>query len=212
MSMKKVLWLFIVLVFALSAPAGASPLALQAKGDAFPASILTSEQGTQPGGGLAIPVQPLKEELEALNEQLRELLAQSSPDATAIGNLMIQIKGLQEQIKAEAKDKVIEYLALTSDQVAQWDALVETRNQTVQPLREKIEALNKRLRELLAQSSPDATAIGNLMIQVNGFMNDIKAATDAYIEAFKGILTEDQIIKLDTVRKAERFGNGFMRD
>ena len=79
--MRKVLWVFVVLVFALPALAGAAPLAPQANGK-------------------AASVQPLRKEIEALREQIRELLEQSSPNPITIGDLMIQIKELREQIGA----------------------------------------------------------------------------------------------------------------
>ena len=179
--MRKVLCVFVVLVFALPALAGAAPFESQA--------IVKASSALK---------------IEALNEQIKELLAQSSPDATAIGSLMIQIKDLRGQIKVEEKDKVIQFIALTPNQVTQWEGFVETRNQTVQPLRLKIKALKEQIKELLVQSSPNATAIGNLRIQVKGFIEQITTARNAYIEAFKGILTEDQIKKLDIVLKWEK--------
>jgi hypothetical protein len=147
-----------------------------------------------------------------LNEQFGGVLPQFRQEADAIAGRMIQINGIKEQIKAEEKNKVIRYLSLTSPQLVKRHALAMTRDQKVRPLLKRIEALNRHLREVLAQSRPDVNTVGSLVIQVNGFMRDAKAAKDAYIEAFKGILTEDQIKKLDNVLKVERFGDGLIWD
>jgi polyhydroxyalkanoate synthesis regulator phasin len=203
MSMRKVLWVFVVLVFALPALAGAAPLESQANGKASNFPVLTPQQGERK----ATPVQLLRKEIEALHEQIRDLLEQSSPDPIAIGDLMIQIKELREQIEAEAKDKVIQFIQLTPEQVALWDGFVEARKQIVQPLRKEIEALHEQIRELLEQPILGATDIenlGNMRIDIKGLMEQIKAARNAYIEAFKGILTEDQIKKLDIILKREK--------
>jgi hypothetical protein len=186
--MRKVLCIFIVLVFALPVLAGAAPLAPQANGKAAPA-------------------QPLRLKIDALNEQINELLEQSSPDPMAIGDLMVQIKELREQIKAEERDKMIQFIKMTPEQVALWDGLVEARKQTVQPLREQIEALRELIRELLEKpilDPSDVVNLGNMRISINGLVKQIKTAINVYIEAFKGILTEDQIKKLDIILKREK--------
>jgi hypothetical protein len=185
--MKKVLCVLVVLVFVLPALAGAAP---------FESQVIVNASSSL--------AQPLRLQIEALREQLKELLAQPSLNATAIGNLMIQIKDLRGQIAAEAKNGVIQFIGLTPTQVTQWEGFVEKRNQIVQPLRLQIKTLNEQIRGLLEQSSPNPTAIGNLRIQVNGFIEQIKTARNAYIVAFKGILTEDQIKKLDIMLKLEQ--------
>lgn len=44
--------------------------------------------------------EPLREQLQAVEEQLRELLQGENPDPTAVGNLVLQGKALREQIAA----------------------------------------------------------------------------------------------------------------
>jgi hypothetical protein len=180
--------MFVVLVFALPVLAGAAPLAPQANGK-------------------AASLQPLRLKIDALNEQIRELLEQSSPDPTAIGDLMIQIKELREQIEAEERDKVIQFIKLTPEQVALWDGLVEARKQKVQPLREQIETLRMQIRVLLEKpilDPSDVVNLGNMRIEINELVKQIKTERNKYIEAFKGILTEDQIKKLYIMLKREK--------
>jgi hypothetical protein len=184
--MKKVLCLFAVLVLAAPVLAVAAP----------PASPIIVNASSVSG-------ELVRLKIAALHEQIRELLAQPNPDAAAIGNLMLQIKDFREQIPAQNKDRIIQYLALTPSQVTQWEGFVETRNQNVQPLRVQIRTLNGQIRGLLEQSHPDPAALGNLRIQVKEAMDKIKTAREAYIAAFKGILTADQIKKLDLVLKLE---------
>ena len=96
--MRKVLCVFVVLVSAVPALVGAASIESQA--------IVNASSSL---------VQPLRLKIEALTEQIKELLAQSNPDPAAIGNLMIQIKDLRGQIKMDVRDEVIKFMVLSPD-------------------------------------------------------------------------------------------------
>lgn len=72
----------------------------------------------------AAKVHPLREQLRAKEQALRELLASAAPDPAAVGTLVLEGKGLRDQIAALEDAKSAALLAtLTPDQVAKVDAV-----------------------------------------------------------------------------------------
>ena len=106
-------------------------------------------------------------------------------------------------LAVRAKAEVVGFLALTSDQAAQWDALLATREQTVAPLRAQLQGLEDQLKTLLGQSSPDPAAVGNLVLQIHGVRDQIRAADGAYLDGFGAMLGADQQAKLAFLRRAD---------
>jgi Spy/CpxP family protein refolding chaperone len=72
--------------------------------------------------------QPLREKEQATHEQLETALDAASPDPTAIGNLMLSIKAIHDQIRTahEALDQKLASV-LTPDQKAKFDAFLAAR-------------------------------------------------------------------------------------
>jgi Spy/CpxP family protein refolding chaperone len=103
-----------------------------------------------------------------------------------------------------ARAAVIEFLGLTDEQVAAWDALLETRKTAVEPLREELQAIEQELLGLLQGESPDPAAVGGLVLQAKALREQIAAANQAYIDGFEALLTAEQATKLTLLRRAER--------
>jgi len=103
-----------------------------------------------------------------------------------------------------AKDAVVRFLALTSDQVIVWDTLLATREATVLPLRQQLGDVETQLKSLLGGTNPDPTAVGALVIEGKGLREQIRSADVAYVDGFEGMLSEDQSARLDGIRKAAR--------
>ena len=103
-----------------------------------------------------------------------------------------------------AKGEVIRFLALTPEQVTEWDGLLTTRHDALVPLREQLRAVEEQLRGLLEQPSPDPTAVGNLVLQGKGLKDQIETANKAYLDGFEGMLGAEQNAKLHFLRRAER--------
>ena len=103
-----------------------------------------------------------------------------------------------------AKGEVVGFLALTSDQTAQWDTLLATREQTVAPLRTQLQGLEGQLQTLLAQPTPDPAAVGDLVLQAHGVREQIKAGKAAYTDGFGAMLTSDQQAKLGFLHRAAK--------
>lgn len=70
-------------------------------------------------------VAPLREQIAGLEGQLRELLSGANPDPAAVGALVIQIKGLREQVAAAHQAYVSGFEAMLSpEQLARYRVLV----------------------------------------------------------------------------------------
>ncbi len=118
--------------------------------------------------------------------------------------LALPVLAQQDAIPVDPKAEVIEFLALTPDQVAQWNVLIAVREQTIPPLREQLEAIEAQIKALLAQPNPDPAAVGALVIQAAPIRARIEAARAAYVDGFEAMLTGDQLAKLDFMRRAAK--------
>ncbi len=110
----------------------------------------------------------------------------------------------QNAVPGDPKGEVAQFLALTPDQLAHWDALIATREQTIPPLRDQLKALEDQLKALLAQPSPDPAAVGALVIQAAPIKAQIEAAKDAYVDGFEAMLSTDQLARLNFMRRAAK--------
>ena len=118
--------------------------------------------------------------------------------------LALPAVGQEGPIAGGAKNEVIQFLGLTADQVAGWDGLIATREQTVPPLREQLKGVREQIRGLLDQPTPDPTAVGALVIQADGLKDQIEAGEKSYLDGFEGLLGLDQLAKLHFMRRAEK--------
>ncbi len=107
-------------------------------------------------------------------------------------------------LAVRAKAEVVGFLALTPDQVAQWDTLLATREQTIPPLRTQLQGIEDQLKALLAEPNPDPAAVGDLVLQAKGVRDQIKAAKGAYLDGFGAMLGPDQQAKLAFMRRADQ--------
>jgi Heavy-metal resistance len=103
-----------------------------------------------------------------------------------------------------ARQAVIEFLALSGDQVAQWDGLLATHKATVTPLRDQLQGVEDQLKTLLQEPDPDPGAVGELAIQAKGLRDQIRAADEDYLTGFGDMLTQPQTVKLAFIRHAAR--------
>ena len=102
-----------------------------------------------------------------------------------------------------AKNEVVQFMALTAEQVTAWDGLLAARQQAVPPLREQLQGVEDQIKTLLEQPSPDPGAVGALVLQARGLRNQIEAANKTYLDGFEGALSADQKVKLGFLRRAD---------
>jgi len=103
-----------------------------------------------------------------------------------------------------AERVITEFLGLDEDQVAEWQALWEAREEAVAPLREQLRATEEQLRELLLGEDPDPGAVGALVLAGKALREGIAAAHQEYLMGFDALLTPEQKGKLGAVRRASR--------
>ncbi len=103
-----------------------------------------------------------------------------------------------------AKAEIVKFLTLTPEQVATWDGLVATRQQTLPPLREQLQGIEQQVKTLLEQPSPDPAAVGALVVRGNAVHNQIEAANKAYLDGFGATLSAEQSAKLAFLRRADQ--------
>lgn len=116
----------------------------------------------------------------------------------------------QEEPEAEhpifgrAQEAVARFLQLEPGQVDQWNILIADHHATVAPLREARRVAAQELRGLLDADPPDPTAIGEKVLEIEAIGEAIRLANQGYVTGFEALLDEDQMGRLEFIRRAER--------
>lgn len=101
------------------------------------------------------------------------------------------------------------FLDLTDAQITQAQAIFEAARDAAKPLRETQMALHEELRALLESDAPDATAVGELVLELHANRKQIGTIHEAAWTDFKALLTAEQLDKLEQLGEVRRhFGHG----
>lgn len=119
--------------------------------------------------------------------------AQGRPGPHAGGPMAIPGAGPDANILAD-------YLGLTAEQQANWRSIQSELRTSTEALHEQQRTLAEQLRTAL--DGTDATAVGNLMLQIRSIQTQIEVAHDAAEAKFKSTLTAEQQTKFDAFRAA----------
>jgi hypothetical protein len=103
-------------------------------------------------------------------------------------------------IPRNGADPLAEYLALSADQKAAWEAIRAETHETIEPLHEQGQALAGQL-----EATTDAAGIGNLVLQLRAVSSQIDAAREAGDAKFAATLTSDQKVKFEAFQAASQF-------
>jgi len=98
-----------------------------------------------------------------------------------------------------------QYLGLTSDQQAAWKSAHDDFRTAVQPLHDQAQAAHKKVHDLIASGSTDATAIGNAILAAKTIDDQIKALHDQLETKLESTLTADQKTKYAAFEAAQDF-------
>ncbi len=111
------------------------------------------------------------------------------------------------------------YLDLSEEQVEATQALREAVREDVQAQREQTRALRDQLEAALANGSPDATEVGQLVIELHQQKEARRSARESIESQFTALLTEEQLEKWENFkelrgnrrhqRRERAFGEGF---
>lgn len=98
---------------------------------------------------------------------------------------------------------LIEYLGLDDAQLQAWNAYHEEFGTTIEPMHETMQELHAQLREAVAADAPNATLVGQLMLDIEAVRAQVFAARGVLETNLKSILTADQLIKFEAFRAAQ---------
>ena len=99
-------------------------------------------------------------------------------------------------------DAVAKYLGLTEDQLAKWGELQTEREKRMDEIAARIRNLDDQLRAQMDSAAPEASVVGNLMIQLKQARQEKGNAIKTFTEKFRAILTSAQLEKINQVGAA----------
>jgi Spy/CpxP family protein refolding chaperone len=98
------------------------------------------------------------------------------------------------------------FLKLTPAQVETTKQLLQTLHTTTKALYDQVEPLEDQLHGQLDAASPDACAVGNIVVQIDALRDQIRGAREDFDEAFSAILTPEQLAKYEALKDAAKIG------
>ena len=100
------------------------------------------------------------------------------------------------------------YLRLTPEQVQQQRQLVQALRADLEPLRAQRTALREDLRAALEGGSPDACAVGAIVVDLSELRGQIRGELEEFDDAFSDILTPEQLVRYEALKEAVRLLRG----
>jgi len=97
-------------------------------------------------------------------------------------------------------------VGLTPAQATATRALIQTARTAIRPVRADVQSLNQQIKAAFAQASPDACAIGALVVSRHDDYEKIEAALQAFDQGFAALLTPEQLAKYEALKTVLRLG------
>jgi Spy/CpxP family protein refolding chaperone len=101
-------------------------------------------------------------------------------------------------------ERLARFLALTDEQIEAAKAIREATEAQVAPIRQAQKALHEELRTLLDAEAPDATAVGEVAIELHEGREQIHALREQAKADFEALLTAEQRDKLERLKDVRR--------
>lgn len=99
---------------------------------------------------------------------------------------------------------VARFLELDEAQRETWRGLLEERRTAAEPLREQLAATRRELAELLSQGGADPAEVGELTLEIHRLRSALRDVQQAYVQGFEAMLSDEQLAKLQFIRRAAR--------
>ena len=112
----------------------------------------------------------------------------------------------------EMLSRIENFLQLTPDQKAQFEAAHTAFQASVQPLLDQRKSAHQALDALFARNSTDACAIGNAALAVHNVDSQLHTAHEAFKTKLETYLTPDQKTKLEAFAAMEHGPEGGHHD
>lgn len=103
--------------------------------------------------------------------------------------------------------RVVEWLELTEEQIGEWNLILETMRETLQPLLEQYRELDAELGEAMRAEDPDRELIGELTLALRDLGAEIKTVHTQAIADMIDVLVPVQVEKLASRALAGLFAN-----
>ena len=117
----------------------------------------------------------------------------------------------ERHVMFSERGELSQYLQLTSDQKAAWEAAGAEFGATAEPLEQKHHALMEQVEGALKAKSPDACGIGSNLIAAQAFREQLRAAHEQFEQRQRAILTPEQRTKFEAFLAARGEGEMKMR-
>jgi uncharacterized membrane protein len=106
------------------------------------------------------------------------------------------------QVSDELIGKVQATLSLSDTQVTALKTLLTMRSQAIEQISQAAIDSQKKLEDLLSQSNPNATDVGNAFLATRSVQDQLKAAEEKFRLDFRALLSTDQRTALDKLQAA----------
>ena len=103
-----------------------------------------------------------------------------------------------------SRSMIVNFLDLTPEQVEAWGEAFDRHRQAEQPIRESLAEVQTELDDLFASEDPDATEVGELVLERRDLGEELVEVHRIYIEEFIFLLDEDQAQRYGFIRRAEQ--------
>jgi len=116
--------------------------------------------------------------------------------------LVLAALALTAQEQPPAPALVAQFLGFSDSQTAQFQKLLQNLQSNIGPLQQQAAGAQQSLEQLVNSDNPDPGAIGARLLGIRAIQKQILAALGSYHKLFAGLLTGDQMQKVQAVTQA----------
>jgi len=103
---------------------------------------------------------------------------------------------------------MIDFLELTDDQVAEWENIQAENREALREHMTEMRSIREEIHAVLNGGLPDATTLGNLMIESHELGQQARAAREAASDDFAALLTGEQPDKFELLNEFQNTCRG----
>lgn len=94
-------------------------------------------------------------------------------------------------------------LDLSEEQRAAWQEALQSQRESLQPIFDEMEILERQLHDLLALDEPDPTDVGLLTIDLHDLRYSLGESRELLEESLKDLLTPEQLAQWDEIKEED---------
>jgi len=108
---------------------------------------------------------------------------------------------MEEGFRERHLERMAGFLDLSPQQMEQWRQAIDSRAASREAEHESMQSLHQRIRELASADSPDAQAVGELVIEAHRRMETLEAEREAFHAELKSFLTPEQQDRFEALQE-----------